>query len=81
MTDTPAVPTETGWKVLTQRPDQQFDVAGNFTNGVSVNFQTKYGVVGTVFIPDSQYTVDRAKQIIGERAAVLDGVSGLTGQG
>lgn len=72
-------PAESGWKVLTQRPDQQFDAAGNFINGVTVNFQTKFGVVGNLFIPDAQYTVDRAKELIGERAAVLDGVSGLTG--
>lgn len=70
--------TESGWKVTSQRETSAPDPSGNYTEGMVVAFTTRGGVSGSVFVPNSQYNKATVKQMIGERAAVLDDVQSLT---
>lgn len=68
-----------GWTVTGQREVQQLPPgAQNFVKGMEVTFVTSYGVVGSVFIPYTQYTAAGIQTVIGARVAQLDEVSALT---
>lgn len=70
-----------GWRVTGQRQTQQL-IPGSpqFTTGVEVSFITGYGVTGSVFVPNNQYTTDTVQSIIGDRVKQLDAISTLTHQ-
>lgn len=69
---------EFGWKVTSQREITAPDATGNYVDGIQISFTTVQGTAASVFVPNNLYTVDNAKRIIGERAAVVDGVANLT---
>lgn len=53
--------------------------SGSFVQGVQVAFRTRSGATGSVFVPYAEYTVERARAMVGERAAAMDAVQ-LTGR-
>lgn len=66
------------WSVTSQVSDQvKVTDAGQTVEGVMVYFVTGEGNSGSVFVPDSQYTASKVRQMIGHRAAVLDEVGAL----
>ena len=69
----------TGWQVTGQSPTTVPSPSGTVERGMNVTFRTSTGVLSTVFVPDSMYTPDNVKNIIAQKAAVLDQVSGLKG--
>lgn len=76
--NTPA-PLPTTWTVTGQVAKFASDATGKPVNGVEVSFTTTAGNSGSVFIPDTQYSVPNAQAAIAAKAATLDAVGALTG--
>lgn len=67
------------WNIVSQQETTRQDQTGRFVPGVMIGFRTGSGIGGTVFIPDSQYTVENARRQIQERVDLMESVHGLKG--
>jgi hypothetical protein len=67
------------WKVTGQVETVDLGPAGTFVQGVRVTFATAEGAVGNVFVPSDQYSVERVRAAISDKAATMAAVHGLTG--
>ena len=67
------------WTVTSQVEAFGIGPNGQPTNGVTVSFRTARGNVGSVFVPRSEYNVQRVRQLVGQQAAQMDAISMLTG--
>lgn len=67
------------WRVTGQVEDTRVGPDGRVETGVKVLFRTAAGVDGSVFVVNAQYNAASVLAAISERVAVLDAVSGLTG--
>lgn len=67
------------WYVLSQTEVVQPTTQGRLMSGVKVTFQLSTGETGSVFVPDSDYTLDNVQAAIQARVALLAGVGGLSG--
>lgn len=67
------------WEVTAQVQTTDLGPAGAYVDGVRISFRTAAGALGTVFVANGDYTVERVRSLIAERAAVMDAVHGLTG--
>ena len=67
------------WTVTSQKEDFQLDDHNQPVNGVLVYFNTARGHKGSVFVPASEYTPDRVRALIRQKAATMDAVGMLTG--
>ena len=76
MADTPKEPT---WSVTGQVEDFGPDDSGNYVSGVKVNFRTTNGATGSVFVPSSQYSVERVRELVGRQARAMSEAQELTG--
>lgn len=66
------------WTVTGQVTDQvRVTDAGQTIEGAQVYFTTGEGQTGSVFVPDTQYTEAKVRQMIEHRAAQLDAVFNL----
>lgn len=72
-------PNPASWHVISQVQEEQFDNAGNTTEGFVVTFRTGRGNVGSVFVPAVDYDPDTVRGLIAQRAAAMNAVSELTG--
>lgn len=68
-----------GWQVLSQREDFRPGPTGAFVPGIVIVFQTQGGHRGSVFVPDTAYTIEVARAAIAARALAMDAVGSLTG--
>lgn len=66
------------WEITAQREDYRPGPTGAFVTGVVISFRTGQGHTGSVFVPDTLYTVDAARSAIAARAAAMDAVGRLT---
>lgn len=78
---TPTPSPAPAWRVTGQVEDTRVSVDGRVETGVKVLFRTAAGVDSSVFVPNAQYSATAVLAAISERVAVLDAVSGLTGDG
>lgn len=69
------------WTVIDQREESRDPGDGIYTTGVVVRFRTGSGAIGSVFVPDRDYTPARVRDLIARRAADLEAVAVLTGEG
>jgi hypothetical protein len=67
------------WQVTQQSETSDIGPEGTYVAGVKVTFRTARGVVGSVFVPSKDYTIDTVQRMVSERAAVVDAVAGLAG--
>lgn len=67
------------WEVIGQVPDVGANDQGVFVQGVTVTYRTASGVVGKVFVPQSQFTADQVRAIVTERAGHSEAVAQLKG--
>ena len=74
-----ADPNVPAWVVTQQTETSDIGPDGTYVAGVKVTFRTALGVVGSVFVPHRDYTVDTVARLVGERAASMDAVAGLAG--
>lgn len=68
-----------GYTVTGQAETTDLGPTGVYVPGVRVSFRTEGGANGSVFVPQSDFTVEAVRRAIGERAAVIEQVNGLTG--
>lgn len=68
-----------GWNVTGQRETVQV-VNGTVVNGVTVDFLTGNGVLGSVFVPNERYTTENVRAAVMARARMLDDVHTLSGE-
>lgn len=66
------------WTVISQSETMGISPTGGAGSGVKVSFRLADGTVGSVFLPDAQYTAENVKAAIAARVAVLTSVKGLT---
>lgn len=66
------------FKVESQLPRVAPGPDGRPVDGVEVHFVTDLGNRSSVFVPRSDYTVDRVKEALRAHAAEMDAVSGLS---
>lgn len=67
------------WEVTGQQETMDQGPGGSYVQGTKVTFRTASGAVGSVFVPQDQYTVDQVRRLVAERAATMDAVHGLRG--
>lgn len=71
--------TTPAWAIVAQREDMQLGPSGGFVPGMVVTFRTRAGVTSSVFVPSTDYTVDKVRAAIDAQAATIDAVHALTG--
>ena len=67
------------WTVTAQQETRQQAPNGVFLPGVLVSYRTEAGIVGSVFLPDRDYTVENVRRAIAERVTLHNAVGELTG--
>lgn len=65
------------WQVTDVMETMAQDATGRYARGKQVTFQLASGAVGTVFIPDANFTPDTVKSAIMRAAANLHAVVNL----
>lgn len=69
------------WSVQSQMPRTKANAAGQITEGYDVNFVTRQGHAGTVFVTDTQYRDPSVvSQVIDAAARNMDAVGQLTSE-
>lgn len=71
--------TPPAWTVTQQQETTDVGPAGGYVAGVRVTFRTAGNVVGSVFVPEADYTPDRVKAAIAAKAAAMAAVGALEG--
>lgn len=64
-----------GYKVTSQTPGFGIGPDGKAVEGVTINFRTSLGNLGTVFVPRTAYSAQAAIDAIRAHASELDQVS------
>ncbi len=67
------------WEVTGQAETVEQGPSGTFVPGVRVTFRVASGAMGSVFIPQADYTVETARTRIDAAAATVAGVQALRG--
>jgi hypothetical protein len=68
------------WKVTRQVAGPGQDADGKFVQGRTITYQLADGTSGTVFVANTNYTVDSVKAAIAEDAGRVAGVAKLTSE-
>lgn len=68
------------WAVDSQVQRTKADNAGNITEGYEVNFHTRSGHYGTVFVPMARYTPENVAAAVDAQARQVDAVGQLTSE-
>lgn len=69
----------TGWEIMTVVQKVAPSAAGILTQGNEITFKTSSGDVGTVFLPQAQFSVENARTAVAQQALVMDQVKALKG--
>ncbi len=75
----PATQASPLWVITGQREANRLNPQGQYVAGIIITFQTRSGVMGSVFVPDAQYTEQNVRNAISDRVASLEAVGKLTG--
>lgn len=67
------------WTITDQREESRDPGDGIFTEGVVVRFRTAAGSIGSVFVPNRDYTEARVRQLVDQRAAAMDAIATMAG--
>lgn len=70
---------EPAWTVTSQVETTDVGPEGSYVKGVKVAFRTATGATGSVFLPETAYTVEAVRQAINAKVDVLAAVSQLQG--
>lgn len=65
------------YTVVSQQETTQMAPDGTFQPGVRVTFRLATGQQGSVFLPDSQYTVQNVAEAIGKKAQLMESIGKL----
>lgn len=67
------------WTIQAQREDYQKGPDGVYGQGIVVTFVTGAGLMGSVFVPNTDYNPERVRQLVTARATAMQSVHQLTG--
>lgn len=70
---------EPAWTITQQQETSDLGPANTYVSGVRITFRTALGVVGSVFVAATDYTPAKVRQLVGDKAAAVDAVQGMTG--
>lgn len=73
------LPNDAAWVVTNQREDWQLDAQNQGAHGMVVTFETASGAIGSVFVPKAEYSLEKVRQLVAEKAATMNQVSELRG--
>lgn len=68
-----------GWTITGQIYKVAPGPSGALTSGMEVSFLTGTGIMGTVFLPMTQYSVAAARGAVAAQALIMDQVQNLKG--
>lgn len=66
------------WKITGQTPGFDTTPGSGLAKGTTVSFVVNGNIQGSVFVPDSQFTVENVRQAVAAEAAKLAAVQSLT---
>lgn len=69
--------TSAAYTITGQVPDYGPDQRGQYGPGVVVHFQTPSGDMGSLFVPNAEYNVERVAELVGAKVATMEAVRGL----
>lgn len=78
MAPVPASNGKAQWSVVSQMPATRPGAGGRFEAGTTITFRTTSGAEGNVFVPNTILNVETVRRLIASKAAVLEGIAGLT---
>lgn len=67
------------WVITNQTETNDVGPDGQYVSGVRVMFRTATGVVGSVFVPHTDYRPDRVRQLVGAKAEIADAIAAMQG--
>lgn len=67
------------WEITAQVQTTDLGPSNAYVDGVKVTFRTRSGAVGSVFIPNADYTVETVRAKVSAVAATMETVAGLQG--
>lgn len=67
------------WRVTGQVEQSQVNASGQLSPGVRVSFTTGAGHSGSIWVPNTAYSVETVRTMIANQAGILDAVGSLTG--
>lgn len=76
---TPTGQAGTGWRITGQAEEAKLGPDNRMVVGVTVYFETQYGVPGSIWLAYPGYTIDTVREAITSRATDLDSVHTMTG--
>lgn len=71
---------QTSWVVISQTPGLGKLPSGMFGQGINIVFTLENGTSGSVFVPNEDYTPEKVRQAIHDRASIMHSVSNLSGK-
>lgn len=78
MATEPAAPL---WVVTSQQETVDLADNGSYLTGTRISFRTRSGALGSVFLPQAEYSPTRARQLLDQRAGDMEAVHNMTGEG
>lgn len=67
------------YEVTNQTEDFGANAAGQYTQGTRVQFRTRSGATGSVFIPGNEFTVAKVQEAVSSQAQAMEQVANLRG--
>lgn len=67
------------WVITNQAETSDLGPDGTYVAGVKVTFRTRANVIGSVFIPHTDYTVDTVRAKVQAKADIADMIAGMQG--
>lgn len=69
------------WEVTSQQETVDLIPNGSYVTGTRVSFRTRSGALGSVFVSNAEYSVPAVKALLDKRAADLEAIHTMTGEG
>lgn len=69
------------WEIVSQQETVDLVPGGSYLTGTRITFKTRSGAVGSVFVAQADYTPAKVRAIIQSRAADMEAVHNMTGEG
>lgn len=69
------------WEVTSQQETVDLAPSGQYVTGTRVAFRTRSGAQGSIFVPQAEYQAGRVKSLLDVRAAEMEAVHNMRGEG
>lgn len=69
------------WTVTSQQESVDLASNGTYVQGTRITFRTRSGAMGSVFVAPGDYTPERVRALLQARAADMEAVHLMSGEG